>query len=58
MIKSVNVVNTFLASVTILYPLKTPENQICSGVFRGYNIGTLARNALIKLYVAVVNKKL
>ena len=26
----------FLASVSILYPLKTPENQRFSGVFRGY----------------------
>ena len=27
-------------------PLKTPENQRFSGVFRGYKMGTLARNGL------------
>ena len=27
-------------------PLKTPENKTFSGVFRGYEIGTLARNGL------------
>ena len=27
-------------------PLKTPENQRYSGVFRGYKIGILARNGL------------
>ena len=39
-------INRFLADVPILYPLKTPENQRFSGVFRGYKMGTLARNAL------------
>ena len=38
--------NPFLANVSILYPLKTPENQRFSGVFRGYKMGTLARNGL------------
>ena len=33
-------INSFLASVTILYPLKTPEN-LC--VFRGHEMGALAR---------------
>ena len=39
-------INPFLANVPILYPLKTPENQKFSGVFRGYKIWTLARNGL------------
>ena len=38
--------NPFLASVPILYPLKISENQIFSGVFRGYRIRTFARNGL------------
>ena len=29
-------------------PLKTPENQRFSGVFRGYKMRTLAKNGLIK----------
>ena len=40
--------NPFLANVPILYPLKTPENQRFSGVFRGYKMGTLARNGLMQ----------
>ena len=39
-------VNPFLANVPILYPLKTPENQRFSGAFRGYKMGTMARNGL------------
>ena len=42
----VSSINPFLAKVPILYPLKTPENLWFSGVFRGYKIGTLARNGL------------
>ena len=38
----------FLANVLILYPLKTPENRWFFGVFRGYKMGTLARNGLNK----------
>ena len=41
--------NPFLANVPILYPLKTPENQRFSGVFRWYKMGTLVRIGLIKL---------
>ena len=44
---AVHTINPFLANVPILYPLKAPENQRFSGVFRGYKIGTLARNGLI-----------
>ena len=36
----------FLANVSILYPLKTPENLWFSGIFRGYKMGLLARNGL------------
>ena len=42
-------VTPFLANVPILYPLKTPENLFFSGAFRGYQMGTLARNGLMKL---------
>ena len=41
-----SVLNPFLANVPILYPLRTPENFWFSGVFRGYKMGTLARNGL------------
>ena len=40
----------FLANVSILYPFKTPKNQRFSGVFRGYEIGTLSWNVSIHLY--------
>ena len=39
-------INPVGANVSILYPLKTPENQRFSGIFRGYKMGTLARNGL------------
>ena len=42
--------NLFLASVPILYPLKTP-----SGVFRGYKMGTLTRNGLRRPGVGIFN---
>ena len=41
-------INPFLVNVPILYPLKTIENQNFSGFFKGYKIGTLARNGLKK----------
>ena len=41
-----NWVSPLLANVPILYPLKTLENLWFSGSFRGYEIGTLARNGL------------
>ena len=41
-------INPFLANAPILYPLKTPENQRFSDVFRGYKLGTLATNGLIQ----------
>ena len=46
-------VNPFLTNVTILYPLKIPENQRFSGAFKGYKIVTLAKYWLI----IFVNKK-
>ena len=39
--------NRFLVNVSILYSLKTPENQGFSGVFRGCKMGTLAGNGLM-----------
>ena len=38
--------NLFLVNVLILSSLKTQENQKFSGAFRGYEMGTLARNGL------------
>ena len=39
-------ITPFLVNDPILSPLKTPQNQMFSGVFRGYKMGTLARNRL------------
>ena len=41
-----NILNLFLANVCILYPLEIPELWF-SGVFRGYQMGTSARNGLM-----------
>ena len=41
--------NSFLANVSILYPLKAPGNQGFPDVSRGYKMGTLSRNVLIFL---------
>lgn len=38
--------NHFLADVSFLYPLKIPIKQRFSSVFRGYQMGTVARNPL------------
>ena len=38
--------NPFRANVLILYPLKAPENERFSGVFKGYKIGTLVTNGI------------
>ena len=43
----VTIFNPFLVNISILYPLKIPENQSFSGVFRVYKMETLARNELI-----------
>ena len=40
-------INPLLANVPTLYILKTPENLWLAGLFRGYKMGTLARNGLI-----------
>ena len=55
-------INPFPTNVPILYPLKTPENQRLSRVFRGYKIGTLAKNGLISkemssIYLKVTSEK-
>ena len=39
--------NSSLTNATILYSLKTLENLWFSGVFRGYKMGTLARNRFL-----------
>ena len=41
-------IDPFVANVSILYPLKTPGNQKAFGDFRGYKMGAVARNGLIK----------
>ena len=43
---SLTQLNSFLANVPILYPLKTQENSWFFSIFRRYEIGTLARNEL------------
>ena len=47
---SLKTVETFwhLASIPILYPLKTPANQRFSGVFRGYKMRILDKSRLIR----------
>lgn len=47
--------NPSLANVLILYPLKIQENLCFSGIFRGYIIGILARNMLIKTVVRLLD---
>ena len=47
---NLNYLNSVLANVPISYVLKTPENQRFSGVFRGYKMGTLARNGLMDFF--------
>ena len=46
--------NQLLANIPTSYPLKTPENVWFSGVFRGYKIGTFARNEL-QISINLVN---
>ena len=41
-------IKPFLANVSILYPLKTPENLWFSGVFREYKMETLPISGLRK----------
>ena len=45
----VNEINPFLASILILYTLKTLENLRFFDVFRGYKMRTLAKNGLQRL---------
>ena len=44
--------NLFLPNVPILYTLETPWNQKASSVFRGYKMGIMTRNGLIKFIMA------
>ena len=44
-------IDPFLASVPILYLLKTLGNQNAFNVFRGYKMRTMARNCLIKFMI-------
>ena len=39
-------INQFWANISILKPLKTPENQRFPGIFGGYKMEALARNGL------------
>ena len=39
--------NPFLANVSISYPMKTPKTPWFPGVFKGYKMGTLAKNGLL-----------
>ena len=39
-------INPFLSNLSILNPLKTPENLRFSNVVKGYKMGTLAKNRL------------
>ena len=45
-IKSLIVLNPFLGNVPIVDLLEISENQRFSGVFRGYKMGTSAKNEL------------
>ena len=53
-----NIFNPFLADVPILCPLKKPEhlpeNFCFSGIFRGYEMGALARNWLIMPVIIII----
>ena len=44
-----NALNQFLSNVSILYLLKTPENQMFSVVFRGYKMWILTREGLSRV---------
>ena len=53
-ISRITEMNPYLTNVPILYPLKKPENQSFSGVFRGYKIETLIRHGLSFLLDSIV----
>ena len=53
-----NMFNPFLIHLPILYLLKTAENLWFSAVFRGYKMGTFARNGLCSdLFHAVLHTR-
>ena len=43
------ILNTFMATLSILYPLKSQKNLCIFGVFRRYKMATLARDELVKI---------
>ena len=51
MVKERVQIHPYLASVHILYSLKTPGIQKTSGVLQGYKMGAMARNGLIKFII-------
>ena len=44
-------IDPFLANVSILYLLKTPENSNYSSVYRSDKMGTMVRNGFIKFII-------
>ena len=42
-------VNPFVANISILYPLKIPEHERFSGVFKRFKMRTLARKNLTQI---------
>ena len=44
-------VNAFLATVLVLHPMNTPENQRFSDVFRCYKMGTLTRHGVTETFI-------
>ena len=44
--KTVNKLNSFPVNFPVLYALETPGTLYFSGAFRGYKMGTSARNGL------------
>ena len=49
--------NQFLANYPISYPLKTPENQSISSVFREYKIVALVRDELKVACIFLISTK-
>ena len=58
---STELFNPFLTNVPISYALKTPENQIFSGVFRGYRSNcpeVFCKKGVLKNFVKLTKKHL
>ena len=56
--ESISCFNPFLTNVSLLYPLKTSENQLFSDVFRGYRSGTLVENGSKQLILPISSELL